>query len=201
MSYKLVNVVMRLYHNLSDVELTALLKKHDHVAFTEIYDRYRGVLYLHAFKLTQDTVEAEDIVQEIFIYLWDKAATIVFHTGIKSYLYSAVRYKFFNLLDHKKVVTRHEQTFNDFISKGEFITDNQVRENELTRLIEMEIAKLPEKMRIVFELSRKEHLSVSEIAGRLNISNGTVKKQLGNAIRILRLKFGSLFYVLFTGIL
>jgi len=192
---------MGLYSNLLDVELTVLLKQKDHVAFTEIYDRYRGVLYLHAYKLTQDTDEAEDIVQEIFIYLWDKAATIVFNTGIKSYLYSAVRYKFFNLLDHKKVITKHEQSFNDFADKGEFITDNQVRENELTRLIEQEIAKLPEKMRMVFELSRKEHLSVSEIAGRLNISNSTVKKQLGNAIRILRLRFGSLFSVLFTGFL
>lgn len=192
---------MGLYSSLLDAELTVLLKQKDHIAFTEIYDRYRGVLYLHAYKLTQDTDEAEDIVQEIFIYLWDKAATIIFNTGIKSYLYSAVRYKFFNLLDHKKVITKHEQSFNDFTDKGEFITDNQVRENELTRLIEMEIGKLPEKMRIVFELSRKEHLSVSEIADKLNISKSTVKKQLGNAIRILRLKFGSLFSVLFTGFL
>ena len=192
---------MGLYSSLLDAELTVLLKQRDHIAFTEIYDRYRGVLYLHAYKLTQDTNEAEDIVQEIFIYLWDKAATITFNTGIKSYLYSAVRYKFFNILDHKKVITKHEQSFNDFTSKGAFITDNQVRENELKRLIEMEIAKLPEKMRIVFELSRKEHLTVSEIADKLNISKSTVKKQLGNAIRILRLKFGSLFSVLFTGFL
>ena len=192
---------MGLYNNLPDAELIVLLKQRDHHAFNEIYDRYRGVLYLHAYKLTQDTDEAEDIVQDIFIYLWTKAETLVFNTGIKSYLYSAVRYKFFNLLDHKKVIIRHEQSFNEFISKGEFITDNHVRENELTRIIEQEIAKLPEKMRLVFELSRKENLKVSEIAKRLDISSHTVKKQLVNAVRILKLKFGDMFSVLFTGFL
>jgi RNA polymerase sigma-70 factor (family 1) len=189
------------YRELSDAELAKLISSGDHRAFTEVYDRYRGLLYLHAYKLTQDTDEAEDIVQDIFIYLYDKAGTLVFNTGIRSYLYSAVRYKFFNLLDHKKVITKYEESFNQFASNGEFITDDQVRENELTRLIEQEIAKLPEKMRIVFELRRKEHLSASEIAERLNISDKTVKKQLGNAVKILKVKFGNLHSVLFTGFL
>jgi RNA polymerase sigma-70 factor (ECF subfamily) len=196
-----MNSDKKAYREFSDADLAKLISSGDHMAFTELYDRYRGLLYLHAYKLTQDTEEAEDIVQDIFIYLYDKAGTLVFNTGIRSYLYSAVRYKFFNLLDHKKVITKYEESFNQFASNGEFITDDQVRENELTRLIEQEIAKLPEKMRMVFELRRKEHLSASEIAERLNISDKTVKKQLGNAVKILKVKFGNLHSVLFTGFL
>lgn len=192
---------INIYREFSDTDLSKLIKNRDRTAFTEIYERYSGVLYLHAYKLTQNTDEAEDIVQDIFIYLWDRADKLVFNTGIKSYLYSAVRYKFFNLIDHKKVVSKYQNSFNQFASKGEFITDNQIRENELNRLIEQEISRLPEKMRIVFELRRKEHFSTDEIAQLLNISDKTVKRQLANAVKILKPKFGSLFSALFTGIL
>jgi RNA polymerase sigma-70 factor (ECF subfamily) len=189
------------YSAYTDQELIALLKQGDHAAFTEIYDRYRGVLYLYAYKLTQGTDDAEDIVQDIFIYLWDKAGTLVFNVSLKAYLYTAVRYKFFNMLDHKKVISRHEESFTLFACKVEFITDNKVRENELTRLIELEISKLPEKMRIVFEMNRKDNFPAAEIARQLSISDKTVKRQLANAVKILRVKLSSVFCGFFTGLL
>lgn len=189
-----------IYHEFSDNDLVKLISKGDSAAFTELHIRYRGILYLHAYKLSHDTQDAEDIVQDIFVSLWERSATLKFSKGIKSYLYSAVRYKFFDLLDHRQVISKHEASFNLFASKGEFITDNQIREKELYRLVEQEVAKLPEKMRVVFELSRKQHLSPEEISRQLKISDKTVKRQLANAVKILRPKFGDLFTVLFTGL-
>jgi RNA polymerase sigma-70 factor (ECF subfamily) len=178
------------YHLFTDVELTKLLVSGDHKAFIEIYNRFQALLYVYACKITKDREEAEDIVQEVFIYLWDKRSTIILKSNISSYLYSAVRYKFFNLLDHKKIRTDYTKSFQNFLDAGEYITDNYIREKEFSQLIEKEISALPDKMREIFELSRRQNLSRQEIAEKLNISEKTVKNQISNALKILRGKLG-----------
>lgn len=188
------------YHLNSDHELTSLLFDHDHRAYVELYNRYQGLLYIYACKITQDEVEAEDIVQEVFIYLWEKRAEIKIKSSIASFLYSAVRFKFFNLLDSKKVRSDYTKSFQTFIDQGLCTTDHYVREKELANLIEKEISELPPKMREIFELSRKAHLTHKEISARLNISEKTVKNQINNSLKILRSKlgiFGFLYYILF----
>jgi RNA polymerase sigma-70 factor (family 1) len=178
------------YRSHTDVELTNLLKSGDQAAFTGIYERYKGLLYIYACKIVKDDDIAEDLVQEIFIYLWDKRQTINFNSSISSYLYSAVRYKFFDLVDHQKVRADYVQAFQEFLDQGEYVTDNYILEKELSALIEKEIANLPAKMREVFLLSRKENLSNQEIAERLDISEKTVKNQLSASLKLLRTKLG-----------
>jgi RNA polymerase sigma-70 factor (family 1) len=188
---------MSRYNTLADMELADLLRSGDQAAYTQIYDRYQGLLYIYACKITKDENEAEDIVQEIFFYLWDKRINIVFDTTLSAYLYSAVRYKFFNLLDHKKVRANYAVSLQNFIEKGDIQADYSIREKDLTRLIEKEIALLPAKMREIFELSRKAQLSHKEIAEKLNISQKTVKNQVNNALKELRVKLGMFIFLLF----
>lgn len=178
------------YGSLTDFELTKMLVSGDHKAFIEIYNRFQAILYVYACKITMDKGEAEDIVQEVFIYLWDKRTTVILRSSLSSYLYSAVRYKFFNLLDHQKIRRDYKQSFQNFLEHGEYITDNYIREKEFSQLIEKEIAALPDKMREIFELSRRQNLSRTEIAEKLNISEKTVKNQISNALKILRGKLG-----------
>jgi RNA polymerase sigma-70 factor (family 1) len=182
---------------LSDTELVDLLQSGDQFAYTQIYDRYQGLLYIYACKITKDEIEAEDIVQEVFFYLWDKRNTIIFNTSLSAYLYSAVRYKFFNLLDHKKVRSNYIDSFKEFIENGSIEADYAIREKELTALIEKEISLLPPKMREIFELSRKAQLSHKEIAEKLNISEKTVKNQVNNALKQLRVKLGMFTFLVF----
>ncbi|EHQ25934.1 RNA polymerase sigma factor [Mucilaginibacter paludis] len=184
------------YNLYTDQQLVSLLKDNDQVAYTEIYDRYQGLLYIYACKITKDESEAEDIVQEVFFYLWDKRAAILFNTSLSSYLYSAVRYKFFNLLDHKKVRANYVESLQRFIEIGNIEADYAIREKELTILIEKEISLLPIKMREVFELSRKAQLSHKEIAEKLRISEKTVKNQINNALKELRMKLGVMAFLL-----
>lgn len=174
------------YNTFSDHELTNLLKSGDHIAYNEIYKRFQGLLYIYACKIIKDTDEAEDIVQEVFLYLWDKRYTITIKTSISAYLYNAVRYKFLNLLDHKKIRLNYIESFSLFIDQGECITDHYIRQKEFSKVIEQEISALPDKMREVFELSRKYNLSRKEISETLNISEKTVKNQINNALKILR---------------
>jgi RNA polymerase sigma-70 factor (ECF subfamily) len=184
------------YSEHSDEELLAFVKKHDVAAFTEIYNRFRGLLYVYSRKITHHGIEAEDIVQDIFIKLWDNRASISLKSSLSSYLYTAVRYKFFDLVAHQKVRSDYAEVFQDFLNVYGNPVEEYVNEKELAQLIEREVANLPEKMRQVFELSRSNGLSHKEIALRLGIAEKTVKNQVNNALKTLRTKLGSAAFLL-----
>ena len=188
---------MAAYSAYTAQELAALLREGDGMAYTEIYDRYWPVMFRHSRKMLRDDDEAIDVVQDIFTTLWAKAAETVFTTSIRSFLYSATRNKVIDLINRNKVRTNYLANLQEFYDKGEFLTEDIIREKELINRIEMEVAKLPAKMRKIFELSRKHHLSYKEISEITNVAEGTVKKQVHNAIKILRLK---LHLVLVIGI-
>lgn len=179
---------MAAYSAYTDQELTVLLKEGDGLAYTEIYDRYWPIMFRHSRKMLRDDEEATDVVQDIFTLLWAKASEMVFTTSIRSFLYAATRNKVIDLINRNKVKTNYLTTLQEFYDKGEFVTENALRERELISRIEAEVARLPKKMRRIFELSRKDHLSYKEISDITNTSEGTVKKQVHNALKILRLK-------------
>lgn len=186
---------MQGYDTISDLELLDLMRSDDHAAFAELYERYKVVLYLHAKRMLDDHDETKDVVQDVFTTLWTKRAGIFIGTSVKSYLYSALRNKIFNLLAHRKFEMNYLNSLQEVIDLGETGIEAQIREKQLIAMIEREIEQLPSKMREVFELSRKHHLSHKEIAEKLNISDKTVKKQINNAIKILRLKINVILTV------
>ncbi|MES2456371.1 MAG: RNA polymerase sigma-70 factor [Bacteroidota bacterium] len=181
----------------TDQELTALLKGGNHGAFTEIYERYWTVLYLHARKMLRNDQEAEDIVQELFTQLWKKSAEIDFNVKLSSYLYRAVRNRILDHVTHQKVVHDYQLSLVEFIGSGSSNPDELLVEKELAMIIEHEIQALPEKMREVFVMSRKQYLSYKEIGEQLGISEHTVRNQVSNALGILRTKLGVSSVVIF----
>ncbi len=184
------------YNSLSDIEITDLIKSGDQMAFTEIYNRFKGLLYIYACKITKDEDIAEDLIQELFVSIWDRRQLINFNTSVASYLYSAVRYRFFDLVDKQKVRADYITALQTFLDQGDHSTDNYIFEKELSLIIEKEISNLPSKMRKVFLLSRKENLSNKDIAQRLNISEKTVKNQISTSLKILRVKLGLVSFLL-----
>lgn len=171
-----------------DEQLLILFKGGDRDAYEHIYNRYWAVMYVYARKVMKDEDDAQDIVQEVFTYLWHKGPELNIKSSLSIYLYTSVRYRIFDLIDHKKVRTDYKIYLQQFIEEGEYITDDQLREKELVAVIEKEVALLPPKMREMFEMSRNEGLSHKEIADRLGVSDLTVKKQVSNAVRILKQK-------------
>ena len=170
----------------SDLELLSRVREGDESAFEAIYKRYYSLLYIHACKLLKESGEAEDCVQEVFSGLWQKVGQLEISVSLSSYLYTSIRNRVLNRIEHKRVKDAYLFSMQRFMKEGESIIDEELRVRELTALIEKEIAALPEKMREVFELSRREELSHKEIAEKLKISDKTVKKQVSNAIKILR---------------
>lgn len=185
------------YQSYPDTALVSLLKLGEHDAFTEIYNRYGAELYRHAYKLLNDADDCNDLVQEVFLTIWDKRETLLVSGSLSAYLHRAVKNKVLDFISHEHVVDRYIQSLQQFANRGSLIVEEALREKELRAIIEAEKAKLPPRMREIYELNRERHLSYREIGKQLAISEKTVKKQVHNALRLIRLKLSSFLSLLF----
>lgn len=188
---------MHNYNKYSDEALFQMVINDNQHAYTEIYNRYSYLLHSHAFIKLQNREEAKDVVQELFVTLWDKRHLIQLESNLSGYLYRTLRNKTLNIIAHKKVHAAHELSLQLFLDNQPVPADYQTRDKQLTLLIESEIQSLPKKMREIFILSRKEHLSHKEISKKLNLSEKTVKNQINNALKVLRSKFGIVIFLIY----
>jgi RNA polymerase sigma-70 factor (family 1) len=177
------------YKTIPDNELIQLLKESDHRAYTEIYNRYFYLLYTHAYKKLRSEEQAKDIIQDLFATLWFKRERDLPTNNLAAYLFTAIRNKIFDLFAHQQVEAKYVSSLKDYLSTHMSVpTDHLARENDLKIYIEKGIQALPPKMKLMFELSRKENLSHKEIATKLGTSENNVSTQITNALRILRTK-------------
>jgi RNA polymerase sigma-70 factor (family 1) len=173
-------------HSYTDQELLTLLRAGDESAFTEIYQRYFNLLYRYAYKKLRDQDLAKDILHDFFAGLWGKRDTIPLINNLSAYLFTVINRKLIDHFLHQQVAAKYVDSFAAFLGNEEGKTDHLIREKQLMAAIEAEISALPPRMREVFELSRKQHLSHKEIAEHMEISEKTVDRQISNALSILR---------------
>lgn len=176
--------------------------KQDHrYAFNEIYERYWLKLYLSAFRRLKSKDDAEDLVQDLFFSLWMKRHSLEISASLSSYLFTAVKYKVINHVESNIVKGAYLNSLNLTLLEYDDSTNETIIGHDLERFIDFGINRLSPKMKEVFELSRRENLSVIEIADRLNISEQTVKNQISKALKILRVHVGGIsasLYFLFS---
>lgn len=185
------------YKDYVDRELINLLEDGDPVAYEEIFRRYNRPLYSHAYKKLKNKEEAQDLVQDVFAMLWDKRAELQIANNLAGYLYSSVRNRFYNIIAHKDIQAKYIDSLQNFLDQPYELTDNLIREKEFAAIIDKEIQTLPPRMRLVFEMSRKRHLSYKEIATELKISEETVRDQIKKALKLLRPRLLVIFHLLF----
>ncbi|QEK51062.1 RNA polymerase sigma-70 factor [Pedobacter aquae] len=184
---------------LSDYELVGLLKLNNQKAFAELYDRYKGLLYVHATRHLKDQEDAKDIIHDIFSNLWQNRASLNIQENLAAYLYQSVRNRIINFQLKNKRADEYANSFQSFLNNfHQADTDHLIREKMLVELIEYEIASLPVKMRTVFEMSRKEGLSHKQISEKLNITEQSVRSHVKGALKILRFRIG---FVLLTALI
>ncbi|TWI93922.1 RNA polymerase sigma-70 factor (ECF subfamily) [Mucilaginibacter frigoritolerans] len=188
---------MQNYSSYTDDELICLVKEGNLKAFAEIHKRYYGLLYRHAFKRLPDSEEVKDLLQELFTYMWHNRESLSLTTSLSAYLFTSARNRILNVFKHDKVKNNYLNSLQKFVEHGEPQADDQLRIKELIAIVEAGVAQMPLQMRIIFEMSRNGHLSHQEIAEKLNISPLTVRKQVQNSLRILRVKLGPHFFLLF----
>jgi len=178
-------------------ELLSLLKQGSKDAFNQIYERYYALLYAHAYRKLQDKDDARNILQMLFVHLWNNREKLVIHSSLSAYLYTAVRNRILNFIRDTKVREKYMVSLQEFSEKGENLVESKLQEKELIRIVEQEVAQLPPQMRLVFEMSRNLEMSHQEIANELNISPLTVRTHIRNTLRILRVKLGTNIFSIF----
>lgn len=186
---------MSVYNKHTDSTLVALLKEDNQRAYTEIFERYSKILVNHAYKILGDRDQANDVVQDVFLAIWNRRNEIEITGTLSSYLYKATKNRILNHIAHEKVVSHYADSISNFIENDYVLADSSLREKELEAIIEKEIALLPAKMREVFLLKKVEELSYDEIALQLNITDKTAKQQVYNSLKILRHKLKPLLSV------
>ncbi|MDF2190723.1 RNA polymerase sigma-70 factor [Paraflavitalea sp. CAU 1676] len=170
------------------------IRNRDRDVFSWLFDRYSHTMYLIALDILNDHELARDTVQEAFLKLWEKSATIDIQSSIKSYLFRTAANIAINRYRKESRIVRpdHLPEIQDTNTRLE----NKAEEKELEQYIHHAIDSLPPQCRKVFTLSRFSDMSAPDIAQHLNISINTVYTHLTMAIRIIkeRLKKEKLFF-------
>ena len=173
---------------ITDKTVIELLREGNESAFEQVFKEYFKRLHAYAFTFLKDEVMAEEVVQNIFCRIWEKRDRLDTKGSVKSYLYRAVHNESLNYLRHVKVKTEHEEYYSDRISMGYEHSEEKVVASELEKQIDKALTELPQQCRIIFQMSRFEHLKYQEIADQLGISIKTVENQMGKALKLMRLK-------------
>lgn len=168
--------------HLGDLELLDLLSQSNRFAFSEIYNRYWEELFRLAFNILNDKDTSEDILQEIFINIWQRRHQVTI-SNLWGYLFRAVKLKVLEHLRNGRIRQNHLSR----ISTITFVnhTEDRIRLKEVEQAFDRSVAKLPGRCKEVFQLSRFEHLSNKQIANRLKISVKTVEGHLTVALKRL----------------
>jgi RNA polymerase sigma-70 factor, ECF subfamily len=161
-----------------------LIQNKEH-SLKEVYDTYHQQLFYFIYKYVRNAEVAEEITQDIFITLWQKRFELNIQTSLKSYLYAMAKNKSIDFI--RKYFQEKYQTVDlSNVSYAENSTDEQYHARELELIIAKGIETLPEKCKIIFNLSRNNQLSYKEISETLNISIKTVEAQMGIAIKRMK---------------
>ena len=186
---------------MTDNELIELINKNDRKAFDEVYNRYWEKLFLYVAKVIRDKDDAQDIVQEVFVSLWMRREELAPIKSLPAYLFTAARYKGLSYIQANIHKHNYSESLSEFLSQQQDSPDDLQSAKELEQFIELDVQDLPAKMKVVFSLSRTEGLSHKQISEKLGISDKTVKKQINNALKQIRLKIAGRYLLTFYIIL
>lgn len=186
--------VMNNYSSLNDQALAGLLQTGDRQAFTALYSRYWEKMVIVAYVKLQSTQDAEEVVQDLFVDLWNRRGNLQLRNSFHTYISGALKYKIYTFLAKKhQEQARHSSLAADDVCHNteEWLSYEALRED-----LEKAVLELPEKCRLVFRLSRESGLSNNDIANTLSIAPKTVEKHLTKALLHLRTTLKS-FFLLF----
>jgi len=183
-AYKAINQSLTMQWD--DAGIIRALKNRDEQAFGDLFKTHFKPLRNYAFSFVQEQTLAEDIVQTIFLRLWDKIEALNFSDSIAAYLYRAVYNESLNALKRTKVRRSHHSWLTRQMKDQNDTAHKNLQLQELERQLRAAINDLPEQCRTIFQLSRYEDLRYRDIGLRLGISVKTVENQMGKALKLLR---------------
>lgn len=169
-----------------DKEMVERLQKGDIEAFDQIYEKYSGKLYAFGLKYRRSTTEAEELVQSVFLKLWENHKNLKKESSFKSYLFT-IAYNDMCKLFRK---WNYQQKFIDdtLYENSQYSTDIEdvMEYQSILDRVQLIVNKLPEKQKSIFLKSRQEGKSSKEIAKEVGLSPGTVDNYISEALKFIR---------------
>ena len=185
-------------HN--DHSLVQLLQKGNVVAFDSLFEVYSSKLFCFALKYLKNVSDSEELVQEVFVQVWEHRQTLKSDLSFKSYLFTVTLNQIRKYFNKKAISLRYLESLGHDLE----LTDNEKIQNDdyesILRQVYLIIDQMPPRRREIFMKSKLEGKSSKEIAIELNISHGTVDNQVSEALRFIRsnLNNENLAYMLFA---
>ncbi len=176
-----------------DEKIVTGIKKGDTSAFQQLYEMFYNRLFLYAVSYVNNSETASDIVQELFLHLWQKHATIEIKSSVSSYLFRAIHNRSIQHLRHKQVSDKFNELQSLRLKEAELVYHFEsdfihpsVEFEEIHSIILATWESLPEKTKKIFALSRQENLKNTEISERLSIDIKTVEYHMKKALKLFR---------------
>ena len=180
---------MKLFENISDSELARKISVGQKPAYQELFERYAQRIYNFSFAYLKNKGDAEELVQDVFLKIWEKREMLDHSKNIKSFIFKIAVNTIYDFMRRKNI----ENAFNDF-SKANFNSETEntwhtVIFEDMQQNLQSLILQLPEQQQKIFKLSKTEGLSNDEIAASLSLSKRTVENHLYRAISFLKEHF------------
>lgn len=168
-----------------DKEVIEQFRSGNEAAFEQVFHAYYRALAAYAGTILKNSDDAEDMVQQVFISIWEKRAGMEIHTSLRALLYRAVHNACLNRIKQQQVRSDYAREAVQ-LHRETLATEDRLQQKELQRKIEDALNQLPEQCARIFKMSRFEQLKYQEIAERLELSVKTVENQMGKALKLMR---------------
>jgi RNA polymerase sigma-70 factor (family 1) len=163
------------------------LKQSDEAAFRLLYDYHKSKLYGYCFKFTRCGETAKEIVHDVFVKLWEEREQLNADLNITAFLFTIAKHKLINHIKQGVRNAAHVQAQLRSSSEASSSTEQGIEYGNYLELAHQAITRLPPQRQLIFNMSRQQELSHQEIALQLGISKNTVKEQIAQALKYLRL--------------
>lgn len=173
--------------NKSNTELLLRLRQDDKVAFYNLYERYSKRLYSFVFRFIKQESDTEEIVQEVFVKIWEKRRTIDAYSSFESFLFT-IAYNSTISLFRKRINEKKYLEHLYALQKESIVPElnDEIQFNDLKEQVSYLIEGLTPRQKEIYKLSRESGLTYQEIGNKLNISSTTVKKHMANTLSYLK---------------
>lgn len=179
------------------------IRKGDKETFRKLFELYYQRLFLYAKSYLGNTDESEDLMQDLFIHLWEKRKDLVIFSSLSAYLFRSVHNRCIQILRHRQVIARNELRHRLKLKEAEILYNasadfifSEQKLKEIQHIYEQTNSTLSDKTREIFHLSREQSKTNKEIAGILGIQVKTVEYHISKALKTFNTALKDYFTIL-----
>lgn len=179
------------HKNSTELEWLALIREGDDRAFEKLFHEYYKPLTRFAWRYTESKAISEELVQDLFLEIWEKRETWTPFGKLRPCLYRIIKEKCLNHLKHVKIKRTYDKIWVENWTATTYSPEDSDNEEEIRKIITSlneAVEQLPQRSKMIYKLHKTDGLTYAEIAEVMEISQKTVESQMSRALRILREK-------------